>query len=142
MTLLLCEEGFEEVVGFDISSVVIEQNKKLYANERRVKWICGDVLSMDALESDKFDVVFDKGTLDSLLCAGLAQRTIARMMCEVSRVLKPGGVFMDISYGLPEAREQYFQGELFNWTVLPVRQVTKDQGQRIHYCYLTVKKAE
>jgi SAM-dependent methyltransferase len=139
MTSLLLEDGFEEVVGFDISSVVIEKSKKAYAKERRIKWICGDVLSMTAIESDKFDVVLDKGTLDSLICGGCSQKKVGQMMSEVSRVLKPGGVFMDISYGLPDAREHYFFGEKLNWKVLPCHQVTKDDGQRVHYCYLAVK---
>ncbi len=51
-----------------------------------------------------FDAVVDKGTLDSLLCGDNSTTNASRYCSEAARVLKPGGVFLVVSYGIPENR--------------------------------------
>lgn len=51
-----------------------------------------------------FNAVIDKGTLDCLLCGESSTANTGRYTHEVARVLKPGGVFIVVSFGPPENR--------------------------------------
>ncbi|KAI8474181.1 MAG: complex I intermediate-associated protein 30-domain-containing protein [Monoraphidium minutum] len=48
--------------------------------------------------------VLDKGTLDAILCGAAPADNAAAALAECCRVLKPGGVFMLVTYGDPECR--------------------------------------
>ena len=63
-----------------------------------------------------FDAVIDKATLDSLLCGENSTANSGRYVAEVARVLRPGGVFIVVSFGSPENRLSYFEGE-YGWQV-------------------------
>lgn len=51
-----------------------------------------------------FDFTVDKSTIDALLCGDNSFINVAIMTKEVMRTLKPGGIYMIISYGQPENR--------------------------------------
>lgn len=51
-----------------------------------------------------FDLIIDKSTMDALLCGDHSFLNVAIMTKEVQRVLKTGGYYMIISYGMPENR--------------------------------------
>ena len=63
-----------------------------------------------------FDAVVDKATLDSILCGENSTANSGRYVKEVARVLKPGGVFIIVSFGAPENRLSYLEGE-YGWSV-------------------------
>ncbi len=63
-----------------------------------------------------FNAVIDKGTLDCLLCGENSTAITGRYTHEVARVLKPGGVFIVVSYGAPENRLSYLEGD-YGWFV-------------------------
>jgi SAM-dependent methyltransferase len=143
MTAELLNDGFAEVVGFDISPVVIRQNEARFRSEPRLRWICGDCMSMDQLETGRFDAVFDKGTLDSLMCAGPSAKIVGQMMSEISRVLKPGGLFVEISYGTPNTRAPFLKGPQYGWTVLENKEIEKmTEKKTFHYIYLAMKNPQ
>lgn len=54
-----------------------------------------------------FDVIFDKATLDSILCGEGANERAEKMLDNICRVLKNQGVYICISYGRPDMRMQY-----------------------------------
>jgi ubiquinone/menaquinone biosynthesis C-methylase UbiE len=56
-----------------------------------------------------FDLIIDKSTIDALLCVDKAYLNVAIMMNECQRVLKTGGYYVAISYGMPENREIHFK---------------------------------
>lgn len=58
---------------------------------------------------NEFDMVIDKSTIDALLCGNNAFFNVAIMLKECQRVLKPGGYYVAISYGVPNNREFHFQ---------------------------------
>ncbi|OHT11419.1 Menaquinone biosynthesis methyltransferase [Tritrichomonas foetus] len=138
----LLEDGFEHVVGYDASSVVIEQNKQRYGNESRLEWICGDVTKMEKIESNKFDFVIDKGTIDSLMCAGSSARSVTQILAEVARVLKPGGVFVEVSYGTPNTRTSFLKNPQFGWNLLENQEIEKiTEKDTYHYIYFAQKNS-
>ena len=55
-------------------------------------------------ENNSFDVVLDKSTIDALLCGANSFLTVAQMIKELQRVVKPGGLYLTISYGKPKDR--------------------------------------
>lgn len=59
---------------------------------------------------ESFNAVIDKGTLDSVLCGEGSTANVAKMCMEVSRVLKPNGVYFICSYGVPDNRLQVWHG--------------------------------
>jgi len=59
-------------------------------------------------DSNSFEFIVDKSTIDALLCGDSAYSNVAKMMKEVQRVLKVGGVYIAISYGFPENRNLHF----------------------------------
>lgn len=57
-----------------------------------------DVRAME-FEDGSFDVVLDKGTIDSLLCGESSTSNSSKMISEIHRVLSNNGVYIAISYG-------------------------------------------
>ncbi len=67
-----------------------------------------DVLDMSELSSGEFNIVLDKGTLDSVLCGDNSVPNAEKMMQEIYRILSPGGFYICITYGDEEHRKKYF----------------------------------
>ena len=110
----LYDDGFPYVHNIDISTVVIDQMKK--RNETRPKMIYEvmDCTQMD-LADNSFDIAIDKSTIDALLCGDNAYINVAKMMNEIIRVLKPNGLYMSITYGTPENRDEHFERAHLSW---------------------------
>lgn len=67
---------------------------------------------------DTFDVVMDKGTMDSILCGEGSTTNVGKMLAEVTRVLKPNGVFFMVSYSSPDNRLSYLENDDYHWKVV------------------------
>merc|ERR1719316_2221952 len=52
---------------------------------------------------ESFDAVFDKGTLDALYTGKVD--LVVPVVKEVFRVLRPGGIFVSVSFGQPKDRQ-------------------------------------
>ncbi|ESR52163.1 methyltransferase 11 domain-containing protein [Citrus sinensis] len=76
-----------------------------------------DVRDMSFFEDESFDAVIDKGTLDSLMCGTNAPISASQMLGEVSRLLKPRGIYMLITYGDPKARMIHLKWKVYNWKI-------------------------
>ncbi|ONM03098.1 S-adenosyl-L-methionine-dependent methyltransferase superfamily protein [Zea mays] len=87
----MIDDGYQDVVNIDISSVVIEQMKKKYHDKPQLKYMKMDVKNMSDFESGSFDAVIDKGTiiiavLDSIMDA---TANICKLMPNMSLVSNP-----------------------------------------------------
>merc|ERR1711998_421234 len=127
------EDGYQSIANIDISRVVIEQM---------------NVCSLE-FPDEAFEAVIAKGLMDAILCGEGSTANVAKMCMEVSRVLKPNGVFFIVSYGVPDNRLQYLENEDYSWTVtvhtVPKPTVsatavpdTKDANS-VHYVYVCQK---
>ena len=58
-----------------------------------------DALDMKDFQDEMFNVVIDKGTLDTVMCTDNFMIDGRQMISEVHRVLKPGGKYICITYG-------------------------------------------
>ena len=87
------EDGYTSITNIDISRVCIEQMVERYKDKPTLQWQQMNCCALD-FPDETFDVVLDKGTLDSVLCGEGSTANTAKMCSEVSRVLKPNGVFL------------------------------------------------
>ena len=67
-----------------------------------------DVRNMDQIEDGTYDAVIDKACFDAVLCGDNSRPNSSVMLNEVHRVLKSTGVYICVSYGLPNNRLSYF----------------------------------
>ncbi|KAF9595976.1 hypothetical protein IFM89_006903 [Coptis chinensis] len=114
----MVKDGYEDITNIDISSVAIAMMRKKYEDIPQLKYMQMDVRDMSLFPDDSFESVIDKGTLDSLLCGTNAPLSAAQMLGEVSRVLKPGGVYMLITYGDPTVRIPHINRAVYSWKVM------------------------
>ncbi|OAY39932.1 EEF1A lysine methyltransferase 4 [Manihot esculenta] len=114
----MVKDGYEDIMNIDISSVAIAMMKKKYEYIPQLKYMQMDVRDMSFFPEESFDSIIDKGTLDSLMCGNDAQISAAQMLREVSRLLKPGGTYMLITYGDPTARMVHLSQPVYNWKIV------------------------
>ncbi|XP_074307360.1 uncharacterized protein LOC141642453 [Silene latifolia] len=112
----MANDGYEDIVNIDISSVVIEAMQKKYSNSSKLTYITMDVRNMSAFQTGSFDAVIDKGTLDSILCGDNSKQNSSMMLEEVRRVLKDNGVYILITYGVPAFRLDLLRNA-GNWNI-------------------------
>ena len=94
-----------------------------------------------------FNLIIDKGMFDSQLCSEENIPNVTAITKEMFRVLKPGGIYLVVSHGLPPTRLGYLNPTGINWSV-EYRKVPKpavENGQEVagasdhHYMYVCKK---
>ncbi|XP_028112483.1 EEF1A lysine methyltransferase 4 isoform X3 [Camellia sinensis] len=113
----MVKDGYEDIMNIDISSVAIEMMRRKYEHIPQLKYMQMDARDMSFFPDESFDGVIDKGTLDSLMCGTDAPISAAQMLGEVSRLLKPGGIYMLITYGDPTVRTPHLSRPVYNWKI-------------------------
>jgi len=98
----LADDGYPEVISIDISDVAVEKMATKFAHIPGLKFLQMDATKM-TFKDNSFDVVFDKGTLDALY-TGSAEM-VKNVIPEVYRVLRPGGIFVSVTFGAPRSRK-------------------------------------
>ena len=112
-------DGYTDITSNDYSSVVINKMKDKCAEKTGMKWDIMDVHHMTYPDAS-FDAVVDKGTLDAIICGDESTCKPDQVLSEVNRVLKKGGVYICVSFGMPEYRMDYFQAPTLKWKVVHV----------------------
>ena len=103
------DSGHKLITNNDISKLCIERMKKRNENIRpNMKWDVMDIRDMSSYKDELFDIIVDKGTIDAILCGKDPHLNAAIMLSECQRILKTGGVYVAISFGLPPNREFHF----------------------------------
>ena len=134
----LYDAGYTNLLGIDISSVVIEQMQTRYIEREGMRFAIQDVCCMDDIPSDSFHLVVDKGTLDSLFCGTTGVNDARLMLNEVCRVMQFGGRFVLITYATPPMRMPHLTREELEWNV-ETTQIT--DGLTTTYVYIMEKRA-
>jgi SAM-dependent methyltransferase len=111
----MAADGYTAIVSTDYSEPVIERMRERAGScGGRITWEVQDMTSL-SYDNGAFDVVFDKAAMDAVLADGgdtwsppeeLLEKT-DRIMSEAARVLKPGGLYMQLSFGQPHFRKKY-----------------------------------
>lgn len=143
------EDGYLSITNIDISRTVIEGMMARHKDKAGITWQVMNVCAL-AYGDSSYDTVIDKATLDSLLCGDNSTANASRYCSEVARILKPGGVFFVISYGIPENRLSYLENDEYGWRVtvstLPKPTVSPNgvpdgtDPSQVHYIYICTKR--
>ncbi|XP_020108094.1 methyltransferase-like protein 13 isoform X2 [Ananas comosus] len=104
----MVKDGYVDIMNIDISSIVIEMMRTKYAHVPQLKYMQMDVRDMSFFRDESFDCVIDK---DAPVCA-------SQMVEEVSRLLRPGGIFMLITYGDPSVRIPHLNQARYGWKIV------------------------
>ena len=77
----------QHITNIDISDVVIAQMQRKYQDKHGMKYLVADIerLDPDVFPRNRFDVIIDKGTLDSLLCGDRADASMAAALAQIHR---------------------------------------------------------
>lgn len=144
----LYRDGFHNITNIDFSSTVIKQMLDKYRDLEEMDFTEMNVCNID-FPPGCFDLIIDKCTLDCVLCGDKSFSKASLMMQNVYRVLKPGGVYMSISYGMPDARIGYLKNKFLNWTIehakiakIPLEQFTSVELSQFHYIYICTKSLD
>ena len=90
-----------------------------------------------------FDVVIDKGLLDTILCGENAFVEASKLTKEITRVLKPNGIYILISFGSPKERLKHLQWDYLDYDieVYDIKNFYEDITKKsTHYIYLCRKQ--
>jgi SAM-dependent methyltransferase len=76
-----------------------------------------NVQNLDRIADGSFDVAIDKGTMDALMCekgdvwepSEQLINDVKLEVDEVQRILRPGGVFVYITFGQPHFRRRHLE---------------------------------
>ncbi|KAL5762624.1 hypothetical protein ACOSP7_018888 [Xanthoceras sorbifolium] len=113
----MVKDGYEDIMNIDISSVAIDMMRRKYEDIPQLKYMKMDVRDMSLFPDESFNSIIDKGTLDSLMCGTEAPVSATQMLGEVSRLLKPGGIYMLITYGDPKVRMVHLNRPGYCWKI-------------------------
>ena len=72
-------------------------------------------------DEESFQIVLDKGLLDSLVCCENGQQKVQQALVNVYKILQQGGSYVCVSRGAPDVRLGYLQQAQFKWTVKTVK---------------------
>jgi ubiquinone/menaquinone biosynthesis C-methylase UbiE len=78
--------------------------------------------------------------VDTILCSDNAEKLVDATIREVSRVLKPGGLFFMVSYGMAKTRRKYFD-RINGLSMVDIVIIQKPGVDASHFVYV-VKLAD
>lgn len=132
--------GYSNQTAVDFSEVVINVMK---AENPGIKFETMDIRSLQ-YRDHSFDVCVDKATMDAMLYGSLwdppdeVRANVKAYVDEVLRVLKPGGMWMYITWRQPHfIRPLLLRGD--RWT-LKVETLTDGGGMFEYFAFILVKK--
>ena len=131
----LYDAGYKNIVNMDYSPIVIDRMREKYADRSEMTWEVMDMKDL-TFESNSFDIVLDKGSLDALMVdegdvwnpEESVIIDIDKVLQGVSRVLVPGGKYLQISFAQPHFRTKYMMAERIQ--NLPINHYSPSSG----YC--------
>ena len=130
----MATDGFENLIGVDISRVVIGQMKVRCSDLPMCTFLQRNLTDTD-IESESVDAVIDKALLDSIVCSDTGHIHVQQYVDEIERIFTSTGVFIVISRGNPEERLQFLEQydlELPNYTPWLVE--VQGVGKSLHVC--------
>ncbi|KAM9844792.1 EEF1A lysine methyltransferase 4 [Aulostomus maculatus] len=116
--------GYRSITNIDYSSVCISANTDRYSNCPGMTWLQMDVRQL-CFPNESFDVIIEKATLDAIMVVEKSPWEVSpqtacfihKALSEVSRCLKPGGLFVSITFAQPFFRKRLYARTDYNWSI-------------------------
>lgn len=110
-------EGWSDIVNVDFSSTIINVLKKRYAGKPELSFVEMDIGDMN-FAAGSIDAVLDKACLDSILCCEEAQKQAEKIIAQIYKVLRPGGMFLLVATNHSETKLKMLERTEFEWNVI------------------------
>ncbi|XP_069474913.1 EEF1A lysine methyltransferase 4 [Ambystoma mexicanum] len=140
----LYQRGYTSITNIDYSPVCIEAMRKRHAECHGMVWTVMDARAL-TFSDESFDVVLEKGTLDAMMVeerdpwdvsAGTSE-LLDQVLKEVSRVLRPGGRFISITFAQPHFRKRHYAQPGYSWSIS-----CSTYGSDFHFFFYVMRKGE
>ncbi|XP_066508882.1 EEF1A lysine methyltransferase 4-like [Hoplias malabaricus] len=136
--------GYGNITNVDYSSVCVESMAQRHWGCAGLSWVCMDICRL-AFPDASFDVVIEKGTLDAMLVDerdpwNLSEnngKLLHQVLSEISRVLKPGGRFVSVTFAQPHFRKRLYARTEYRWSIKHYH-----YGETFHYFLYVLTKGE
>ncbi|XP_074859967.1 EEF1A lysine methyltransferase 4 [Carettochelys insculpta] len=140
----LFQLGYTDITSIDYSPVCIAGMRARYGQCQGLRWAVMDAQDL-AFTDGSFDVVLEKGTLDSMMVGetdpwNVTPETAAlldQVLKEVSRVLRSGGRFISITFAQPHFRKRHYAQPAYSWSVHH-----STYGTGFHYFFYVMRKGQ
>ncbi|KAJ1087451.1 hypothetical protein NDU88_000622 [Pleurodeles waltl] len=140
----LFQKGYTSITNIDYSPVCIEAMSRRHAHCHGMVWTIMDARAL-AFPNESFDVVLEKGTLDAMMVEerdpwNVSPQTAAlldQVLKEVSRVLRPGGRFISITFAQPHFRKRHYAQPGYSWSIS-----CSTYGTDFHFFFYIMRKGE
>eukprot|EP01062_Namystynia_karyoxenos_P063107 TRINITY_DN55925_c0_g1_i1.p1 TRINITY_DN55925_c0_g1~~TRINITY_DN55925_c0_g1_i1.p1 ORF type:complete len:207 (+),score=70.76 TRINITY_DN55925_c0_g1_i1:93-713(+) len=112
------QASFTDITAVDFSEKAIMAMAQRRSNREGLNYLVEDLVAL-SFPMGTFDCVIDKATLDSCICGddeSETQRHVTKILQEIARVLKKGGIFICISHSPREDRQLLYREDL-RWDV-------------------------
>ena len=118
----------------------------------QLKFKQADVKKLDQeFQQGTFDAVIDKACFDAILCGDNSGPNSEAMLDQIYKVLSPNGVYICVTYGVPDSRLVYFNKKDWTVTTQKVAKQTistsnvisageKDDLKNFHFIYIMRKQ--
>ncbi|XP_036842324.1 EEF1A lysine methyltransferase 4 [Oncorhynchus mykiss] len=139
------DAGYHSITNIDYSSVCIDTMTARHdATCPGMTWHQMDARQLSFMDAS-YDVVLEKGTLDAMLVEEkdpwkVSSETaclIDQVLREISRVLKPGGRFLSVTFAQPHFRKRLYARHDYCWSVR-----TRSYGDGFQYFLYVLTKGE
>ncbi|XP_029930542.1 EEF1A lysine methyltransferase 4 [Myripristis murdjan] len=136
--------GYRCITNIDYSSVCITNMSARHKDCPGMSWHQMDMRQLSFPDAS-FDVVLEKATLDALLVdekdpwkvSAQASCLMHQVLTEVSRVLKPGGRFLSVTFAQPHFRKRLYARSEYSWSIKH-----HTYGDSFHYFVYVMTKGE
>ncbi|KAG9278300.1 EEF1A lysine methyltransferase 4 [Astyanax mexicanus] len=140
----MCQAGYTSITNVDYSSVCVETMAQRHSDCAGLSWVCMDIRRL-AFPDASFDVVIEKGTLDAMLVderdpwnvSDSSAHLLHQVLSEISRVLKPGGRFISVTFAQPHFRKRLYARTEYDWSINH-----HHYGEAFHYFLYVLTKGE
>ena len=138
--------GFTSVLSTDISPACIAKMAERHRDKVGLEWKVMDILDLP-LEAGSVDIVLEKATLDSFLAGEASpwnlskegRDMIEKSLTEISRVLRPSGAFVSLTFAQPHFRLPLYAKREYEWSVT---METLSSDTSFHFFLYTMVKGE
>lgn len=136
--------NIKQIISIDfVQDVIDAQNEitELRDLQDKLKYECVDAVDLSKYNEEQFDLVIDKGCLDSIMSTKTAHEDFYKTCKGISRVLKTGGYYVIVSCAISYDRLIPFKRPYdFKWRVTHLIELPSESNQDIKIYLIIIKK--